>query len=39
MVYREDYNIHSGIYKENSKKISGNYLISEPILINIYAKL
>lgn len=35
MVYREDYKIHSGVCKENSKKISGNHLKSECFLINI----
>lgn len=39
MVDREDYKIHSGIYKRNCKMLSGNHLISEPILINIQTKL
>lgn len=39
MVYREDYKIHRGIYIENSKKISGNHLMNESILINIHTGL
>lgn len=39
MVHRRDYKIHSGFSKENSKKISGNHLISESILINIQTGL
>lgn len=39
MVARETYRIHSRIYVENSKKIDGNHLMKESVLISIHAGL